>query len=141
MAETLDDFEERLAALGDLVTTERIKSVVDMSMRAVKGMLDARGAERFGNLLPEWMREDWARKPSGIFRGGEEDLVRVLKEQGDYPYRAAAEHDLMAFFGALRESISEKAAHEMRTLLPEANRGLFDHAASCAYDASVKEFL
>ncbi|RJP35018.1 MAG: DUF2267 domain-containing protein [Actinobacteria bacterium] len=141
MAESREEFEERLAALGSLVSAQRVISVTTGSLRAVKEALDDEAAAAFAALLPGWMREDWKRLPQASFRGAADDLVDILKEQGGYPYRAAAERDLTAFFATLRESLPEGGALEMRPLLPEANRELFDYAASCAYDASVREFV
>jgi len=141
MAESLEEFEERLAALGNLVTAERVQSVTSGSLRAVKEALDEEAAAEFEKLLPGWIWEKWERLPSRARQSGGDDLIDILKEQGEYPYRAAAERDLTAFFATLRESLAEGGALQMRSLLPEANRELFDYAASCAYDASVKEFV
>jgi uncharacterized protein (DUF2267 family) len=141
MAESLEEFEERLAALGNLVTVARVESVTSGSLRAVKEALNDGAAAEFEKLLPGWMRERWERLPSRAYQGGKDDLIDIFKEQESYPYRAAAERDLTAFFATLRESLQEGGALEMRSLLPEANRELFDYAASCAYDASVKEFV
>ena len=141
MAESLAEFYERLAALGDLVTEERVKSVTRDSIEAVKEALGETAAAEFAKLLPGWMREEWERPPLRRFHGESDDLIDIVKELGGYPYRAAAERDLTAFFATLRESLAEGGGLEMRPLLPEANRELFDYAASCAYDASVKEFV
>ncbi len=141
MAESRAEFDERLAALGNLVTAERLESVTAGSLRAVKEALAERAAAEFAELLPGWIREVWERLPSGTFQGARDDLVEILKEQGGYPYRASAERDLTAFFATLRESLPEGGALKMRPLLPETNRELFDYAASCAYDASVREFV
>ena len=68
---------------------------------------------------------------------------RCFKEGWETPdsRRAAAERDLTAFFATLRECLQEGGALYMRPLLPEPNRELFDYSGSCAYDASVKEFV
>lgn len=141
MAENRAEFDERLAALGDLVSREKVSFVTRGSLQAVKMALDEGAAAEFEKLLPGWMREEWDRLPRGISQGDKEDLVEIMKELGSYPYRAAAERDLTAFFATLRESLQEGGALYMRPLLPEPNRELFDYAGSCAYDASVKEFV
>jgi hypothetical protein len=141
MADSREEFGERLAALGNLVSAERIDLVTRGSLLAIKEVLDERAAAEFVKLLPGWMKAEWERLPHTSLRGGADDPVDILKEQGGYPYRAAAEKDLTAFFATLRESLPEGGALEMRPLLPEASRELFDYAASCAYDASVKEFV
>jgi uncharacterized protein (DUF2267 family) len=141
MAESRAEFDERLAALGDLVSAERVESVTRNSLQAVRTALGEGTAGEFEKLLPGWMREAWERLSPVALQAERDDLVGILKELGSYPYRAAAERDLTAFFATLRESLEEGGALEMRPLLPEANRELFDFAASCAYDASVKEFV
>ena len=141
MAENREEFDYRLAALGDLVTDERVRFVTRASLQAIKTVLDEARAGEFVKLLPPWLREEWDGLNCGPGGTDEADLVDVLHEIGDYPYRARAEHDLTYFLATLRESLPEGGALYMRPLLPEANRELFDFAGSCAYDASVKEFV
>lgn len=141
MAENRQEFLDRIAALADLVSPHSIERAVRGSLRAVKSSMPEERREEFAALLPEWLRSDWeGLEPEGISERPY-DLVDLLKAIGEYPYRAAAERDLTAVFAALRESIAEEASQAMRALIPEADREMFDHAASCAYDASVKEFL
>lgn len=141
MAESREEFDYRLAALGDLVTGKRVRLVTRASLQAIKMSLDETTAEEFAELLPQWLREEWDKLPFSPGSGSRTDLVDLLRDLGDYPYRAGAEHDLTYFLAALRESLPEGGALRMRPFLPEANRGLFDFAGSCAYDASVKEFV
>ena len=141
MAENRAEFDERLAALGNLVSAERVAFVTRGSLQAVKEALDEGAAAEFAKLLPGWMRDEWERLPRSSLSDAGDDLVDILKERGEYPYRAAAERDLTAFFATLRESLQEGGAIYMRPLLPEPNRELFDYSGSCAYDASVKEFV
>jgi hypothetical protein len=141
MAENREEFDYRLAALGDLVSEERVRFVTRASLQAIKMALDEAQAAEFVKLLPQWLRMEWDGLPFRPGNSGEADLIDMLQGIGDYPYRAGAEHDLTYFLAALRESLPEGGDLYMRPLLPEANRELFDFAGSCAYDASVKEFV
>jgi hypothetical protein len=141
MAENREEFDYRLAALGDLVSKERIRFVTRMSLQAIKTALDEAQVGEFVKLLPPWLREEWDGLTYTPSHSDQADLIDIMHEIGDYPYRAGAEHDLTYFLAALRESLPEGGALYMRPLLPEANRELFDFAGSCAYDASVKEFV
>ncbi len=141
MAESREEFEARLAALGNLVSSRGVRRATLESLGAIKSAMEEVAGGSFASLLPPWLRRDWEGIAAESAPADARSVVDLLKERGGYPYRAAAERDLTAFFAALRESVAEGAAQEMRPLLPEADRELFDYAASCAYDASVREFL
>jgi len=141
VAESREEFRERLAALADLVTPTRVERAIRESLRAVKGGVEEGRRGDFAALLPSWLRDDWEELAIEKSPLGPLDLVEAMAASGGYPYRAAAERDLTAFLAALRESVAAEDAAAMRPLLPEAGREMFDHAASCAYDASVREFL
>ena len=141
MAENRAEFDARLAALGDLVSRDRVELVARECLRSIKAVLGKKDAEAFAALLPRWLRAEWDGLDPGPPAPGPASLVDTLRECGKYPYRAAAERDLTAFFATLRESLAEGGALGIRPLLPEADRELFDYAASCAYDASVREFV
>ncbi len=137
-----EDYFERVMVLGQYCYLERAKEVVYLVMSCLKEVIPEKAVQDLEKALPEPVRGLLKEALLNDNHGEDEiDCITLVKQRGNFPYRAAAERTFEVVFASIREITDEQSRERIKALLPPSVQTIFDRAKSCAIDGSAEDFL
>jgi uncharacterized protein (DUF2267 family) len=137
-----EDYFDRVMVLGQYCYRERAVEAVSLVMSCLKEVIPEKAVQDLEKVLPEPVRGLLKESLLNDNHAEDEiDCITLVKQRGNFPYRAAAERTFEVVFASIREITDEQNRERVKALLPPSVQTIFDRAKSCAIDGSAEDFL